>query len=177
MTTISKLNTAVAAVLKADGKVAVDVQSLVLEAARYAHGEGNGNVLPLETLLKGLSARAQLQRYLFNFFPLCWKKDKDTGNTTLALRKGREDADWQHDAAALVKWNEFGKVAKPQTIKGLKELRTTLKRVVDGENWNSDAKKVAEKCLELVEDKVAAKPATPEALFAQFAAFMQAQAK
>lgn len=174
MRTIKQLNAAAVAVLKDDGKVAESVQTIVLETMH--HAQEHGDVSPVEVLLKGLSGRRQLQKYLFAFFPLRWKKDKDTGTTTLGLTEKRTDADWQHAAAALILWKDYDK-AKTVTVKGVKEFRAQLKRVVDGENWTPDAKKLAEKCLELVEEKVAAKPATPEALMAQFAAFMQSQTK
>lgn len=171
MRTMKQLHVAVANVLKSDGSVAVEVQAIVLENMR--HAQEHGDVSPAQALLQGLSGKRQLQKYLFAHFPLCWKKDKKTGNVTLGLREKREATDWQHDAAALVLWKDFEKAPKTDVVKGVKEFRAQLKRVVDGEQWNADAKKLAEKCLELVEEKTAAaKPQLPPELREMLAAFL-----
>lgn len=171
MRTMKQLHVAVAAVLKGDSSTAVEVQAIVLENMR--HAQEHGDVSPAQALLQGLSGKRQLQKYLFAHFPLCWKKDKKTGNLTLGLREKREATDWQHDAAALVLWTNFEKAPKTEVVKGVKEFRAQLKRVVDGEQWNADAKKLAEKCLELVEEKTAAaKPQLPPELRDMLAAFL-----
>jgi hypothetical protein len=172
MRSIKQLRADASKLVAAGATVAQAVQLVMLESMR--HAQEHGDVSPAEILLKGIVGKQALNKWAFAHYPLTWKKAED-GTMTLGLKAKREDADWQHDAAAAVMWTEY-KREKSTEVRGVKQFRAMLKRVSDGDGWDTEAKKLAEKCLDVVDaaKPVAAKADFPPEMLAKLAAFLQA---